>query len=113
MKWNKQLFAATLLLANSVLLPIAAIAENNSAMPSSEVIEKEEKQEKNSKNETEGEKKEATPEITSSSEETSAVENEEKAPEGATNAEVETDAGTTTNQEVWLADWETNKIKGY
>ncbi|MDU5019344.1 MAG: BspA family leucine-rich repeat surface protein, partial [Clostridiales bacterium] len=133
MKWNKQLFAATLLLANSVLLPIAAIAENNSAMPSSEVIEKEEKQEKNSKNETEGEKKEATtesssevpkeatvspeisvtPEITSSSEETSAVENEEKAPEGATNAEVETDAGTTTNQEVRLADWETEDKGSY
>ncbi|MDN3128784.1 MucBP domain-containing protein [Enterococcus faecalis] len=133
MKWNKQLFAATLLLANSVLLPIAAIAENNSAMPSSEVIEKEEKQEKNSKNETEREKKEATtesssevpkeatvsseipvtPEITSSSEETSAVENEEKAPEGATNAEVETDEGTTTNQEVRLADWETEDKRSY
>ncbi|MGM0252208.1 MucBP domain-containing protein [Enterococcus sp. AZ129] len=133
MKWNKQMFAATLLLANSVLLPIAAIAENNSAMPSSEVIEKEEKQEKNYKNETEREKKEATtessseaskeatvsseipvtPEITLSSEETSAVENEEKAPEGATNAEVETDAGTTTHQEVRLADWETEDKGSY
>ncbi len=133
MKWNKQLFAATLLLANSVLLPIAAIAENNSAMPSSEVIEKEEKQEKNSKNETKREKKEATtessseaskeatvsseipvtPEITSSSEKTPAVENEEKAPEGAANAEVETDAGTTTNQEVRLADWETEDKGNY
>ncbi|MBO1104236.1 BspA family leucine-rich repeat surface protein [Enterococcus faecalis] len=134
MKWNKQLFAATLLLANSVLLPIVAIAENNPVTPFSEMIEKEEKQEKNSKNETEGEKKETTtessseaskeaavsseipvtPEITSSSEEISAVENEEKTPEGGTNAEVETDAGTTTtNQEVRLADWETEDKGSY
>ncbi|MBO1104229.1 BspA family leucine-rich repeat surface protein, partial [Enterococcus faecalis] len=47
-------------------------------------------------------------------EETPVVENEEKTPEGATNAEVETDAGTTTtNQEVRLADWETEDKGSY
>ncbi|MBO1103961.1 BspA family leucine-rich repeat surface protein, partial [Enterococcus faecalis] len=59
----------------------------------------------------EGQSKEEPP-VTS--EETPVVENEEKTPEGATNAEVETDAGTTTtNQEVRLADWETEDKGSY
>ncbi|HGF7960172.1 TPA: BspA family leucine-rich repeat surface protein, partial [Enterococcus faecium] len=126
MKWNKQLFAATVLLANSVSLPIVAIAENNSVIHSYEMIEKEGKQEETSKNEVTGERqtskssfensKEAAaqPEIPTTPGAIRTVEDEEKAPEsGNTNTEVETDAGTTNDQKVGFAEWETEDKGSY
>ncbi|MGM0252220.1 MucBP domain-containing protein [Enterococcus sp. AZ129] len=122
------LFATTVLLANAATTPMTVIAETMQENSSPEVAEKAEKQEEPS-NSTEvkqeqpqkvpatngekvegGQPKEETP-VTL--EETPVVENEEEAPEGATNAEVETDAGTTTNQEVRLADWETEDRGSY
>ncbi|MDN3128795.1 BspA family leucine-rich repeat surface protein [Enterococcus faecalis] len=124
------LFATTVLLANVATTPLTVIAETMQENSSSEVAEKAEKQEKNQEEPSnsaevkqaqevpatndekieEGQAKEETP---IAPEETPVVENEEEAPEGATNAEVETDAGTTTNQEVRLADWETEDKGSY
>ncbi|MDU5021108.1 MAG: BspA family leucine-rich repeat surface protein, partial [Clostridiales bacterium] len=126
------LFATTVLLANAATTPMTVIAETMQENPSSEVIEKSEKQGKNQEETSNGtpveEKQEQPQEVPATNsekveegqpkeetpvtpEETPVVENEEKAPEGAANAEVEPDAGATTNQEARLADWET-KDKG-
>ncbi|MGM0252199.1 BspA family leucine-rich repeat surface protein [Enterococcus sp. AZ129] len=122
------LFATTVLLANAATTPMTVIAETMQENSSPEVAEKAEKQEEPSNSTevkqeqpqkvpaTNGEKVEegqSKEEPSTTPGETPVVENEEEAPEGATNAEVETDAGTTTHQEVRLADWKTEDKGSY
>ncbi len=126
------LFATTVLLVNVVTTPLTVIAETMQENPSAEVSKKEKTESQESKQadeektatETENKTEENTSEHSSIKEEqpaevpatqevTPTVEDEEEAPEGATNVEVETDAGTTTNQEVRLADWQTEDKGSY
>ncbi|MGT4666020.1 BspA family leucine-rich repeat surface protein, partial [Enterococcus hirae] len=104
------LFASTILLINVVVTPMTIIAETLQETSSTEVVGSKKNQEEaqempvtNSEKVEERQSKEETP-VTP--EETPVVENEEKASEGVTNAVGETDGGTTTNQEVRLADWD-------